>query len=360
MNNQHGNPEIRRRVRGLTIVEVAAASAAIAVAASVAIPVFQRVGCNAMREQSAANLAALGAAHAVYANDFAGRQFTACPDELGVFGGSFLQYQNARGCIPNITLGTTSSGQTYNIGYGSGTCPGTADGGAWLLPVNWGVSGTLGSCALTNVRQFNSYVGGRFFDQRFYAPDDPTITRKVQRWINEGRDFEFEQAMGLKKTTYIYSPAAMYHPRVMGDGTNALSPLFLSPNSVPGGLGYRSPANSECQYPSLKTRMLESYVMENSPGMNPASGGGTTPYYWNQSYRSRANALFFDGSVRVFTTSEAMLAERRLRGPKLWVRTTPFGSSGFYGNFSNDFIVSTSVHFLTANGIRGRDTVAPD
>lgn len=360
MNNQHDISPIRRRLRGLTIVEVAAAGAAIAVAASVAVPVFQRVGCNAMRQQSAANLAALGAAHAAYANDFSDRQFTACPDDLGVFGGNFAAYQNAVGCIPNITLGTTSSGQTYELGFGTGTCPGTVDGGLWLQPIEWNASGMLGSCSLTNVRQFNTYVGGRFFDQRFYAPDDPTISRKVQRWINEGRDFEFDQAIGLKKTTYIYSPAAMYHPRVMGDGTNPNLPQFLTPNSVAGGLGYRSPSNSECLYPSLKTRMLEYYAMENSPGVNPAFPSGAIPYYWNQSYRSRSNSLFFDGSVRVFSTGEAMLAERRLRGPQLWTRTTPFGTSGYFGNYSADFLVSTSVHFLTANGIRGRDTIAPD
>ena len=353
--------------RGFTLTEAAAVTAAVTVLAAATVPVFQRVGCSALRQQSAAQLATLAAAHAEYASDFNGRQFTACPDNLGAFGGNpFAAYQSANGCIPPMTLGTSASGQTTVIGYGTGSCPGTAGGGAFQIPLNfWGASVGQGSFRWTNVRQFNTYVGGRFYDQTFYAPDDPAMNRKVQRWINEGRDFEQDAQFGIVNSTYDYSPAAMYHPRVFGDGTNPANPSYLNPHSVPNGEGYKSPSNSQCLYPSLKTRLLERHCMEPYLGANPAVAGGQTLYQWNHSYRARSYAAFFDGSVRLFTTAEAMNAQDRARVPgtqspmRLWVQNTNFGSMGFGGNDSYDFLVRTSVHYLTTNGIRGRDTLPP-
>jgi len=355
-----------RACRGFTLTEAAAVAAVVAVATSITVPIFRRVGCSAMRQQSAAQLATLAAAHAEYAADFNGRQFTACPDDLGAFGGSFAAYQSANGCIPPMTVGTSASGQTTVIGYGTGPCPGTADGGAFQVPLNFlNTSTAQGSFRWTNVRSFNTYVGGRFYDQTFYAPDDPAMTRKVQKWINQGRDFEQDAQSGIVNSTYDYSPAAMYHPRVFGDGTSPFAPQFLSPNSVPNGEGYKSPSNAQCQYPSLKTRLLERHCMEPNLGANPSIPGGQTPYQWNHSHRARSYTAFFDGSVRLFTTAEAKGAETRNGSPgtgnppNLWLRNTPFGGSGFFGNTANDFLVDTSVHYLTANGIRGRDTLPP-
>ncbi len=360
--------------RGFTLTEAAAVTAAVTVLAASTVPVFRRVGCSAMRQQSAAQLATLAAAHAEYAADFNGRQFTACPDNLGVYATNaatsaatlFAAYQQANGCAPPMTVGTSASGQTTIIGHGTGSCPGTADGGVFQIPLNpLNTSVAQGSFRWTNVRQFNAYVDGRFYDQTFYAPDDPAMTRKVQKWIDQGRDFEQDAQSGIINSTYDYSPAAMYHPRVFGDGTSATFPLYLSPNSVPNGEGYKSPNNSQCQFPSLKTRLLERHCMEPYLGANPAVAGGQTPYQWNHSFRARSYAAFFDGSVRLFTTGEAMNAQDRARVPgtqqqmRLWLQNTPFGGSGFGGTQADDFFVKTSVHYLTANGIRGRDTLPP-
>ena len=365
MQNTRTNP-IRRARRGFTITEAAAVAAAVAVIGAATVPVFRRVGCSAMRQQSMAQLATLATAHAEYAADFNGRQFTACPDDLGAFGGDFAAYQAANGCIPPMTLGTSASGQTTVIGYGTGSCPGTAGGGAFQIPINFsGASVGQGSFRWTNARQFNTYVGGRFYDQTFYAPDDPAMNRKVQRWINEGRDFEQDAQSGIVNSTYDYSPAAMYDPRVLGDGTNPAVPAWQNPNTVANGEGYKSPSNAQCLYPSLKTRLLERHCMEPYLGANPAVAGGQTPYQWNHSFRARSYAAFFDGSVRLFTTGEAMDSEARARVPgssqpaRLWVRSTPLGQQGFGGNLAEDFLVSTSVHYLTASGIRGRDTLSP-
>jgi type II secretory pathway pseudopilin PulG len=358
------NDSIRRARRGFTITEAAAVAAVVAVAAAVTVPVFRRVGCSSMREQSMSQLATLAAAHAQYATDFNGRQFTACPDDLGAFGGDFAAYQAANGCIPTMTVGTRANGQTTTLGYGTGACGGTPDGGAFQVPLDFTTTSVArGSFRWMNVRQFNTYVGGRFYDQTFYAPDDPAMNRKVQRWINEGRDFEQNAQSGIVNSTYDYSPAAMYDPRVLGDGTNPAVPAWQNPNTVANGQGYRSPSNAQCQYPSLKTRLLERHCMEPNLGMNPNVPGGQTPYQWNHSYFARSYAAFFDGSVRLFTTGEAMTAQDRATrfpggGQRLWISGTPFGHE-FFGTIGHDWIVKTGVHYLTASGIRGRDTLPP-
>jgi hypothetical protein len=364
MHTTHQNRSSGAR-RGFTITEAAAVAAAVTVIAASTVPVFRRVGCNAMREQSAAQLATLAAAHAEYAADYNGRQFTACPDNLGAFGGDFAAYQQANGCVPPLVLGTSSNGATTSYAVGFGSCPGSLANGPALVPLTFsGASQGFGSFRLMNNRGFNSYVGGRFYDQTFYAPDDPAMKRNIQRWINEGRDFETVGG-GFLASTYDYSPAAMLHPRVFGDGTSPTSPTYLSPNSVPNGEGYKSPSNAQCLHPSLKTRLLERHCMEPYLGMNPNVPGGQTPYQWNHSHFSRSHAAFFDGSVRLFTSGEAMDAEARTRiaGTNvitpLWLRSSPFGSNGFYGAQSHDFLVKTSAHYLTTNGIRGRDTLPP-
>jgi len=363
MHTTHHNRSPGAR-RGFTIIEAAAVAAAVTVIAASTVPVFRRVGCNAMREQSAAQLATLAAAHAEYAADFDGRQFTACPDNLGAFGGDFAAYQQANGCVPPLVLGTSSNGTTWSYAVGFGSCPGTVANGPALVPLTFSVASQgFGSFRLMNNRGFNTYVGGRFYDQNFYAPDDPAMKRNIQRWINEGRDFETVSG-GFLASTYDYSPAAMFHPRVFGDGTNPANPSYMSPNSVPDGEGYKSPSNAQCLHPSLKTRLLERYCMEPYLGPNHAPEFGQAPYQWNHSYRSRGIAAFFDGSVRLFTAGEAMNSERRSFAPSggtapLWLRSTPFGGNGFFGAQANDAFVKTSVHYLTANGIRGRDTLPP-
>jgi hypothetical protein len=350
-----GSIRARRLRRGLTITEVAVAAAAVAALGAATIPVFRKVGCSAMRAQSAAQLSTIAAAHAAYAADHADRQFTLCPDDLGLWQGNWGPYQAANGCVDPVVLGTTGDGNTVTVGPGCGS---DTSGGAFLVPATLSPGGNalqFGSYRLTNAQPMNQYVGGRFFDQTFYAPDDLGVSRKLQRHIDDGRDFEFVDDY---ETSYDYSIAAMFDPAVMGGGSPN-NPVFQDPRFAANGYGFRSPTNAQCVHPSLKTRFLERHAMDNSPGQN-RSYSGPQPYHWNEVYRGRSLALFFDGSVRNFSPSEAMKSEARLGGSKLWLRTTPLGSGGFAGNNAADFLVDTSVHYLTAGGILGRDTIAAD
>ena len=130
-------------------------------------------------------------------------------------------------------------------------------------------------------------------------------------------------------------------PLVVSTDSASVTALTLSaPSTLAGGVGYRSPSNAMCVHPALKTRLLEHSAYDNSPGANPAYAGGTTPYQWNHSLRSRSLALFFDGSVRLFGTSEAMKAEARAGGAKLWLRNTPL-FNGYGEGQSHDFFVKT-------------------
>ncbi|MCA9285621.1 MAG: hypothetical protein KDA22_10415, partial [Phycisphaerales bacterium] len=68
--------------------------------------------------------------------------------------------------------------------------------------------------------------------------------------------------------------------------------------------------------------------------------------------------LFFDGHVSAASTADAMDADQRASndsGHGLWSRDTPLGANGYYGSIAYDWVVDTSYHVLTIDGILGRD-----
>jgi hypothetical protein len=71
--------------------------------------------------------------------------------------------------------------------------------------------------------------------------------------------------------------------------------------------------------------------------------------------------LFYDSSVRIMSTLEAMSSDRRHQrqhpdGVGLWTRDTSFGAEGYLIGDGYDF-AETSFHILTTEGVRGRDTL---
>jgi hypothetical protein len=343
--------------RGITIVEVLALIACVVVLVAMGLPAFQRVGCSAARDISRANLATLSQAHVLYSTDWEGRQYTLVPDSLGVSGGSFDAWQAANGCVPQQLLGKDSQGVSHFIGTACAQ-PQVRMTEEWLKPLDFAQPSTAGSYRLSNLHLMNVYVNGRFYDPKFYAPDDPMLRKDVRDVLQSGGDFE-DLPDGIVLSTYTYSPAAMFDPRVFGMRSSSVNPTFRNPdtNAQLEGVGYRSPSVAQCVHPSLKTRMMEMWAIENPPAPCNPNVPGCVPYQWNQSFRSRPLTMFFDGSVRIMTPREPMFAEDRANAV-LWMQNTSFGAYGVNGMQSGDFLVKTSAHFLTTFGIAGRDTIA--
>ncbi len=108
--------------------------------------------------------------------------------------------------------------------------------------------------------------------------------------------------------------------------------------------------------------MIEHNWLQNPPPQlaNPNFAGGNEPWYFNQGYNSNPVCLFFDQSIQMKGCWSAMDADGRASRPSeqgcgLWMRDTPLGTAGYYGGQSYDFLVDTSFHILTRNGIAGRD-----
>ncbi|MHC4093893.1 MAG: hypothetical protein ACYSVY_27085, partial [Planctomycetota bacterium] len=101
--------------------------AALALLLAIGVPVIAGMRSDAGLQQSMSNLVTMGLAHAVYAADWAGRQVTWNPDDLGVYGGDPVVYNDAHGCTgfpdPNCHppiiagLGLTDSGAWVPWGY---------------------------------------------------------------------------------------------------------------------------------------------------------------------------------------------------------------------------------------------------
>jgi len=91
-----------RRTPGFTIVELAVVIAVIVILVTTAVPVIAGAGGNAGVQQSMTNLVAQSAAHLMYAADWNGRQVTHNPDDLGVYGGDVVLYNEAHGCTGGL------------------------------------------------------------------------------------------------------------------------------------------------------------------------------------------------------------------------------------------------------------------
>jgi hypothetical protein len=342
----------KTRVNGFTIIDLAATAAAGVVLASTAVPVLSNASASGGREQSRANMQQLGDIHTMYAFDHEDRQFSLLPDD---FTGNATLYQLQHGCIEPLVLGTDMDGAQWGYYLSCGGQGG--NNGNIVMYTPMGFTNPLdGLYRMANTPGINAYANGRFYDPLFFAPDDPALREGDLKLMRSGADFGFSgPPFGYARTSYAMSPAAMWSPRVMGDGQRMKNAQFRPPSGAQQD--YRSPRVSECLHPSLKTRMMEHHATNNAPApCNPAFAG-CVPYLWNQSIETRNLALFYDGSVAEFGIEETLVAEDAV-GADFWLRNTPLGQLGVYGEFAQGGLTS-SAHFLTTFGIRGRDRLAP-
>ena len=358
-----------RQPHGFTIVELAVVIVVIVILVTTAVPVIAGAGGNAGVQQSMTNLVAQSAAHLLYAADWNGRQVTHNPDDLGVYGGDVLVYNQAHGCTggfdPNCHppiiagLAPTQGGSWVIWAYWP-----TTGNNAFLQPMNFpgppnesaSVDG-FGYFRFPQARPIHDYLTGRWHDPVFFAPNDTSVLGPLEDCFGDPAEFvPYPTECNPAWSSYARSPAAMFHPDVMR--SNAAGG-WQSPAEL--DQAYESPGFFQATYPDLKTHILEHSWVQNPPAPCNPVFSDCEPYYFNMGIDSSPVTLFYDGHVRLLPNSEVLFADfqvlaqtRQVDG--LWHRGTPFGAGGYYIADGFDG-VPLSHHVLTTDGILGRDTL---
>jgi hypothetical protein len=358
----------RHHTRGFSIIELAAILAAGALLLSLVLPALAAGRARSRVEVSLNNLIALGVAHATYAADWNGRQFTNVVDDLSSYGTApgiaYANYEDEHdephpplllgwGCEEQNNCGLWGYWMNHAGNYG--LCD----------PIVFGPPSHMtgfGMFRYPNAKPFHDYVNGRFYEPAFYPPNDTVPYELVQRLFDS--PFEFVPlGSGVWYSSYCFSPAAMFNPAVMAHPGPGEFDGWHDPYLLPGG--FESPSFHHAQHSNLKTQIIEHHWNQNAPPdpCNPNLPGGTydgcEPYYFNHAYLSMPAALFYDNSVRLLPNSEVLAADERMIdqvGYGLWSRDTPFGGNGYFIDVGYDG-TPLSHHVLTTDGILGRDTL---
>ena len=85
----------RRASKGFTIIELLVVVSIIALLVGILLPAIGKARDNARVNTSKSNLRQLGIAHKTYAADWADRHFTLVRDNLGLYGGDVVAYNEA-------------------------------------------------------------------------------------------------------------------------------------------------------------------------------------------------------------------------------------------------------------------------
>ncbi|MFZ4748990.1 MAG: type II secretion system protein [Phycisphaerales bacterium] len=362
----------QNRKGGFTIVELLVVVSIIALLIALLLPAVQKGRDKALISQSVANLKNLASANETYAGDWGDRQFTCVPDDAGTVNGNCGTYLSTIACPPQQLLGWDVNGAMWGYFIGNtGRCsrygyPGNCGNWVTHLPMEIGGS-AFGAFRIPGLKAFHDYVNGRFYDPTLYAPKDVVPYNNISKYFTNAAEFTYNNADGLyEDSSYCFSPAAMYDVKVFQRNQAALNGNgYTNPTTLPAG--YRSPPVSRCKYPSLKTRMIEHSWLQNTPDspINPNFAGNTTPWFFNHGYNSAPACLFFDGHIELVGCQRSMAADQRVSAAgqnngSCWSKNTPLGANGYYGGQSYDFLVKTSFHILTTDGIEGRDVLGAE
>ena len=343
-------------------------------------PIVDTVGCRNARLRSQQNLHLQHVIHELYATDWNQRQFTAVPDDLGAYGGDCAAWEAANGRpIPGLELGTTCSGDQIGF-FDCASAPVRSPidlnfvDAPYPLSINGSYS-TAGAYRFPNCAALNQYANGRYHDSIFWAPDDAWNMRYARPYRDGDCSYDAPPDQPLVTSSYIMSPAAMFDPLVMGtDDADEGNYFWNDPNSFDDG--YRSPSVTACEYPALKTRMIEHHIVETvlpslywqgfHPFVPDSDRRNPVPCLFNQSLHGRPLALFFDGSVRIHTMQEAMQSDDRVRktSDSYWEGlTTQVNGQDYYTDlllgidFSGSGGDGSNHHVFTRKGIKGRDCI---
>ncbi len=363
------------RRKGFTIIELLVVISIIALLIGILLPAVGKARDNARVSASRSNLRQLGTAMHAYAADWEDRQFTPVRDVVGAYGSVANYNQEVYGGGGG---GNSDLPMRYRvhppIEWGWGT-----EGWLWCYPMenagyHWalhainftGSTAYFGWFRFPNIKPIHSYLGGKVYDQVFYAPKDRLSLAAAEPCMDDpGETSDTPECNPPIWATYCWSPAAMWGAGVM---RNEAEGGWQSPWDLPAG--FRVPSMSQIRYPTIKTHMLEHAWLQNPEVQcNPAFSnfGGVLdcePYYFNHGLTSSPVTLFYDAHVQLVGAHEAMLADRRVRQQidddnGLWSHDTPFGINGYYIDIGYDF-AETSFHILTTDGAWGRDILGKE
>lgn len=364
--------------KAFTIVELLVVVAIIALLIAILLPAVGRARDTALVTQSKANLKNISVAASSYGADWSDRQWTAAPDDAGMYGGTTAATQCAayiaQVCPQQQIAGYAADGGIWGFWVGGPMCPPGFPGGCgnWtiLWPCSWnqgtgGYDGNFGAWRLINYKSFNEYVNGRYYDKIFWAPKDKYNLERAAPGLQYPGDFIAPASVGGTsiRSTYVWGPAAMW-------ATDTLSAElgYRSPLSSPAG--FRSPTVGQASFPDLKVRTLEMYWLQNLDGgpMNSAYSPAE-PWRFNQGTNSAPVCSFFDGHIALVPMTSAVASDERMKAQQasttlvekgLWVRNSPLGVSGWEGAtlrvFDQEIAAKpNSMAVLTTDGIGGRD-----
>ena len=359
------NAGCRRRDarRGLTLVETVAVVSLLGVLTAALTPILSQGIATNGRTVSLKNLVLLGEAQACYAADWSERQFSTSPKLLGTVNGNCNTYVSTVGCPNPVLLGWDPSGSAWGYYVGSsGLCAGTGFPGfcgnlAAYKPMSFsGSDAFFGAFRLPNVRGMQEYVAGAFYRPTYFSTLDFQAWESAKPFFSVEPQFPGSVAVAdFRYSSYVFSPAAMFHPGVL---RRPSAGGFQNPNAGFSN-AYDVPAQSMCSYPDLKSRMIEHNWLVDPPALANPAFAGSEPYYFNHGIDSKPGVLYFDGSVDEMTMQQAvdddaaaLLASGGIDG--LWSRDTPIGADGYFGAQAYDD-TRNSFHILTTDGILGRD-----
>lgn len=370
--------------KGFTIIELLVVVAVIGLLVAILLPAIGRARESAQSTQSQSNLRNIGSAAAVYSVDFQDRQWSPIPEDFGKLNpisdsGQWTRWAASR-CSGQLRLGKTASGdQGFFIPLAAPPlCPPTQESASInnlkaYFPCSFrNADGNFGSFRLLNASSFSKYVGGRFYDDIFYAPKDLLVLDQISalkaQYPNDG-DF-FGTAKSVILSSYCWSPAAMWSPDCLSwSRATAGSAGGASSNKIgarPDGLAgaYKSPAASLSQYPSLKWRVWEHQWLQNQEGgeINPCFSS-PTPWYYNHGYNSAPCVMFFDGHTQVVSVAGCMQDNDLAlsQGRPLWFQSISGTWDGYFSTCAYDMLTNAqpgrpvTAGVATVDGILGRD-----
>ena len=233
--------------RGFTIIELLVVVSIIGLLLALLVPAIGKARDSALQTQSLANLRNLCAACNNYGAAWNDRQMTMLYDDFAQHIKSINPtcgrdyFQKTGSCPPSLVLGfggysSRACGDLLARGIWGWWQPCDGGGGDWSnTMVNFpfvmsdGWAGYKGGASdglwrLPNIRNFNQYVGGKFYDKTFYAPKDKVQLDRAQVAFEKGDEFTLICNLPEKwvPSTYSFSPAGLFTPELFGSRNGCL------------------------------------------------------------------------------------------------------------------------------------------